>query len=179
MTEGLSQARDVTVAAIKQNVDKIIPSLKLLLKYIPLSLRSALIGIWIGALPGTCGDIASLIAYDAAKRTVKKPSAPFGQGAYEGVIAPESANIAAVGGAFIPMLTLGIPGDAVTAIIIGALVIHGLRPGPLFMVETPNMFGVIVSCLLIANVAKLIIAMCSIKFFTKVIDVPRAILIPV
>jgi len=77
------------------------------------------------------------------------------------------------------MLTLGIPGDAVTAIIIGAFIIHGLRPGPLFMVETPNMFGVIVSCLLIANIAKLIIAMCSIKFFTKVIDVPRAILIPV
>jgi len=179
VTEGLSQARDVTVAAIKQNVDKIIPSLKLLLKYLPLSLRSALIGIWIGALPGTGGDIAALIAYDAAKRTVKKPSAPFGKGAYEGVIAPESANIAAVGGAFIPMLTLGIPGDAVTAIIIGAFIIHGLRPGPLFMVETPNMFGVIVSCLLIANIAKLIIAMCSIKFFTKVIDVPRAILIPV
>ncbi len=78
--------------------------------------------------------------YDHAKRITKNPEVPFGQGAKEGLIAPESANNAAVGGAYIPMLTLGIPGDAVTAVIIGALFIHGLNPGPLLLLEKPDMF---------------------------------------
>ena len=98
----------------------------------------------VGALPGTGGDIASLMAYDQAKREIKSPETPFGEGAIEGLVAPEAANNAAVGGAFIPMLTLGIPGDAVTAIIIGALFIHGLNPGPMLMIETPHMFWFIV-----------------------------------
>ncbi len=86
----------------------------------------------VGALPGTGGDLAALLAYDHAKRTVKNPEVRFGQGAIEGLAAPESANNAAIGGAYIPMLTLGIPGDAVTAIMIGALYIHGLKPGPIW-----------------------------------------------
>ena len=72
-------------------------------------------------MPGTGGDIASLMAYDHAKRVTKTPEVPFGEGEKEGLVAPETANNAAVGGAFFPMLTLGIPGDAVTAIIIGVL----------------------------------------------------------
>jgi putative tricarboxylic transport membrane protein len=79
------------------------------LRFLPLSLRSSVIGVIIGALPGTGGDIAALMAYDHAKRSVKEPSRPFGEGAYEGLVAPEAANNAAVGGAYIPMLTLGIP----------------------------------------------------------------------
>lgn len=178
VSEALYQAREGMLPAIKQRLDRVIPDFKTVLRHIPLVIRSALIGVWIGALPGTGGDVAALIAYDSAKRTVKKPSVPFGQGAYEGVIAPESANVGAIGGAFIPMLTLGIPGDAVTAIIIGALYIHGLRPGPLLMVQTPQVFWVIVSCLVLANVAKVLLVLSSIKVFIRIIEVPRHILMP-
>ncbi|MEO8249550.1 MAG: tripartite tricarboxylate transporter permease [Burkholderiales bacterium] len=81
------------------------------------------------------------MAYDHARRSVKNLSRPFGDGAYEGLVAPESENNAAVDGAYIPMLTLGIPGDAVTAVIIGALYIHGLNPGPLLMIERRTCSG--------------------------------------
>lgn len=163
---------------VKQKVDKIIPDFKLVLKNLPLTLRCSTIGTLIGALPGTGGDIAALIAYDHAKRTVKNPSRPFGQGAYEGVIAPESANNAAIGGAFIPMMTLGIPGDSVTAILIGALIIHGLRPGPLLMKEQPEFFWIMVGCLVISNIFLYPFGMTGIKIFSKIVEIPKSIIIP-
>ena len=140
VAEVLVQLHSLAVKPVKQNVTKILPSWALLKKYLPLALRCSSIGVVIGALPGAGGDIAALMAYDHAKRTTKNPSRPFGEGAYEGIVAPESANNAAVGGAYIPMLTLGIPGDAVTAVIIGALYIHGLKPGPMLLIETPHLF---------------------------------------
>jgi len=141
-------------------------------------LRSCGIGTFIGALPGTGGDIAALLAYDDAKRSTKDPETPFGEGAKEGLIAPEAANNAAVGGAFVPMLTLGIPGDAVTAIIIGALFIHGLKPGPLLLTETPHLFWFIVGNLTLANLFLLLFGLSGIRIFTKIVECPRAILIP-
>lgn len=179
VSEVLTQLRDLSQKTAKQKLDKIIPDMKTFFKYLPLALRSGLLGVWIGALPGTGGDVAALLAYDQAKRTVKNPSAPFGQGAIEGVIAPESANKGAIGGAFIPMLTLGIPGDAVTAIIIGALFIHGLKPGPMLMVETPHLFWLIVSLLIFANIALLVIGLSSVRVFSKLVDVPKQIVLPV
>lgn len=141
VSEALVQLHQIGTKPIKQDVSKIIPAWSVIAKYIPLAIRTSFIGVFIGALPGrTGGDIAALLAYDHAKRTVIKPSRKFGQGAYEGLIAPESANNAAIGGAYIPMLTLGIPGDAVTAVFIGALFIHGLKPGPMLMIETPHLF---------------------------------------
>ncbi|MFV2093582.1 MAG: tripartite tricarboxylate transporter permease, partial [Hyphomicrobiales bacterium] len=113
-----------------------------------------------------------------AKRSTKNPAVPFGEGAREGLVAPEAANNAAVGGAFIPMLTLGIPGDAVTAIIIGALFIHGLKPGPMLMIETPNLFWFMVGNLTLANIFLLIFGLTGIRIFTKVVECPKAILIP-
>jgi putative tricarboxylic transport membrane protein len=132
----------------------------------------------IGALPGTGGDIAALMAYDHAKRITKNPEVPFGQGAKEGLVAPETANNAAVGGAFIPMMTLGIPGDSVTAIMIGALFIHGLNPGPLLMVQQPDMFWFIVGALILANFFMLIFGLTGIKIFVKIVEMPRTVLIP-
>lgn len=163
---------------IRQMVDKIVPAFSMVLKYLPLSFRTSIIGVVVGALPGTGGDIASLFAYDHAKRSVKNPSKPFGTGAYEGLVAPETANNAAVGGAFVPMLTLGMPGDAVTAIIIGALIIHGLNPGPMLMVTTPHIFWFVVGALVLANIFLLIFGLTGIKIFTKVVELPKAILIP-
>jgi putative tricarboxylic transport membrane protein len=165
-------------AAIKQKVDKIVPSLADVRKYLPLSLQTSSIGVVIGALPGTGGDIAALMAYDHAKRVTKNPEVPFGEGAKEGLVGAETANNAAVGGAYIPMLTLGIPGDAVTAIIIGALFIHGLNPGPLLMIEKPDMFWFTVGNLMLANIFMLIFGLTGIKIFTRIVECPKAILFP-
>ena len=178
VSEALVQITTKDVQAVKQNVSKIIPSLDTIKKYIPLTLRSSLVGVVVGALPGAGGDIAALLTYDQAKRTVKNPEVPFGQGAVEGLVAPESANNAAIGGAFIPMLTMGIPGDAVTAVMIGALTIHGLKPGPNLMTTTPDLFYLIVSCLLIASIFLVIFGLTGVKIFTKIVEIPKGILLP-
>jgi putative tricarboxylic transport membrane protein len=178
VAEALVQLHHLKVEPIRQQVDRILPSWDVVKKYIPLSIRSSFIGVIIGALPGTGGDIASLMAYDSAKRTVKKPSRPFGKGAYEGLVAPESANNAAIGGAYIPMLTLGMPGDAVTAVILGALFIHGLKPGPMLMIETPHLFWFTVGNLTLANIFTLVFGLTGIRIFTKMVECPRAVLIP-
>jgi putative tricarboxylic transport membrane protein len=155
-----------------------VPSWGAVRKYLPLSLQTSSIGVIIGALPGVGGDIAALMAYDYAKRTTRNPEVPFGQGAKEGLVAPESANNAAVGGAFIPMLTLGIPGDAVTAIFIGALFIHGLNPGPMLMIEQPHMFWFMVGNLVLACLFMLVFGLTGIRIFTKIVEIPKGVLIP-
>ena len=178
VSEALIQITQLDIQAVKQKIDKIVPSLGTILKYVPLTIRSSAVGVIVGALPGAGGDIAALLTYDQAKRTVKNPEVPFGEGAVEGLVAPESANNAAIGGAFIPMLTLGIPGDAVTAVLLGALEIHGLQPGPNLMTKTPDLFYLIVSCLLFCSVFLVIFGLTGIKIFTKIVEIPKAILMP-
>lgn len=176
--EALFQLLHKDKPIVKQNVSKITPPMKVLFKMLPLGIQSALIGVVVGALPGAGGDLAALMAYDTAKRTVKHPKVPFGEGAYEGVVAPESANNAAVGGALIPMLTLGIPGDSVTAIMIGALQIHNIRVGPMIMSTQPDLFPKLAIMLLVANIFLLIFGMTGIKIFSKLVEMPREILMP-
>jgi putative tricarboxylic transport membrane protein len=178
VSEALAQLHHLDLPKVKQNVGKIVPSWGAIRKYLPLSLQTSSIGVIIGALPGAGGDIAALMAYDHAKRVTKNPEVPFGEGAREGLVAPETANNAAVGGAFIPMLTLGIPGDAVTAIIIGALYIHGLNPGPMLMISQPHMFWFIVGALSLANIFMLIFGLTGIRLFVRIVEMPRGILIP-
>lgn len=178
VAEVLAQLHELKLTAVKQNVSKIIPSWALVRKHLPLATRTSAIGVVVGALPGAGGDIAALMAYDHAKRSVKNPEVPFGEGAVEGLVAPESANNAAIGGAYIPMMTLGIPGDAVTAVIIGAMYIHGLKPGPLLMVETPHLFWFTVGCLTLANIFLLIFGLTGIKMFAKIVETPKPILLP-
>ena len=178
VSEALMQLHSVNTPAVRQVIKRIVPSFGTIRKYLPLSLQSSAIGVIIGALPGTGGDIAALMAYDHAKRITKDPEVPFGEGAKEGLVAPETANNAAVGGAFIPMMTLGIPGDSVTAIMIGALFIHGLNPGPLLMVQQPDMFWFIVGALILANFFMLIFGLTGIKIFVKIVEMPRTVLIP-
>jgi putative tricarboxylic transport membrane protein len=178
VAEVIAQLHHLNVKTVKQNVSKIIPSWSLVRKHLPLATRTSSIGVVVGALPGAGGDIAALMAYDHAKRSVKNPSAPFGKGAYEGLVAPESANNASVGGAFVPMLTLGIPGDVVTAVIIGALSIHGLKPGPMLMIETPDLFWFIVGSLTLANCFLLVFGLTGIKLFAKIVETPKPVLLP-
>ena len=163
---------------IKQKMTKITPPVPILLRLLPLGVRSAVIGTIVGALPGAGGDLAALMAYDAAKRTVRHPEVPLGEGAYEGIVAPESANNAAVGGALIPMLTLGIPGDSITAIMIGALQIHNIRVGPTIMSTQPELFQNLAWLLLAANVFLLVFGLTGIRIFAKIVEVPREILMP-
>ncbi|MDG1377758.1 MAG: tripartite tricarboxylate transporter permease [Yoonia sp.] len=178
VSEALHQLHHIDTPAVKQKIGRIVPSWGVVRKYLPLSMQTSTIGVVIGALPGTGGDIAALMAYDHAKRVTKNPEVPFGEGAMEGLVAPETANNAAVGGAFIPMMTLGIPGDAVTAIMIGALFIHGLNPGPMLMIDKPDMFWFIVGALSLANCFMLIFGLTGIRVFTKIVEMPRAVLIP-
>lgn len=163
---------------IRQDVSRIRPPLKKLIRYLPLSLQSSLIGAGVGALPGAGGEIAALLAYDTAKRTVRNPEVPFGEGAIEGLVAPEAANNAAIGGALVPMLTMGIPGDSVTAVFIGALAIHGLRAGPMLMASQPELFNLLVLFLLLANLFLLPLGLTGIRLFAKTVEMPRGILIP-
>ncbi len=179
VSEALVQLHDINLMSIKQDVRKILPDWRLLFKHLYLIIKSALIGIGIGALPGAGGDIAALLAYGHARRSVKHPTRPFGEGAYEGIIAPETANNGAIGGAYIPMITLGIPGDAVTAVVIGALYIHGLKPGPMLMIETPHLFWFSVGCLLAANVFLLIFGLTGIRIFAKMVEIRKGLLLPI
>ena len=178
VAEALFQLHNLNLPIIRQKIDRVIPRFRDVRWHFWLALRASGIGAIVGALPGSGGDTAALLAYDHARRSTRNPKVPFGEGAEEGLVAPEAANGAAVGGAFIPMLTLGIPGDAVTAVIIGALYIHGLNPGPMLMVETPHLFWFIVGTLVLANIFLLIFGLTGIKVFTKIVECPRAILIP-
>ncbi len=178
VSEVLIQITQQDVKMVKQKVERIIPSLSTCKKHLGLTMRSSIIGVLVGALPGAGGDVAALLAYDNAKRTVKNPDVPFGEGTVEGLVAPETANNAAIGGAFIPMLTLGIPGDSVTAVMLAALMIHGLKPGPNLMSTTPDLFYLIVSCLVLAALFLVVFGLTGVKLFAKIVEIPKGILMP-
>lgn len=135
------------------------------------------LGTGIGAIPGTGGPIAVFLAYDAARRVSRTPDA-FGRGAAEGVAAPEAANNGVTGGALIPMLTLGIPGDPISAILLGVLIVHGLAPGPLLFREHPEFVYGVFWALLLANAMTLVVALVSVRWIVQVLRVPPAVLIP-
>lgn len=142
-----------------------------------LALKSSLLGAFIGLLPGTGPAIASWVSYGDAVRA-RKPGDMFGKGDPKGVIATESANNAVTGGAMVPLLTLGIPGDAVTAILIGALMIHGIEPGPFFISHYGWLFIAIVALLFVSNVWMVIIGLASRRMMSRVVQVPAHILVP-
>ncbi len=143
---------------------------------LPVSM-GALIGTFIGSLPGAGGPIAAFISYDYAKKLSKDPDR-FGTGCPEGISAPEAANNAVCGGALIPMMTLGIPGDPVTAILIGALLVHGLAPGPLLFMEQGDFAYSVIISFFIANIFTLIVALAGGRFLVKIIDLPKRVLMP-
>lgn len=144
-----------------------------------LGIRSAIMGVLIGALPGAGGPVAALLAYDQAKKTTKNPKTPFGEGAIEGLVASESANNAVIGGSLIPMLTLAVPGDAVTAVILSAFYVHGLRPGPLLFTETPEMFSVILAGGFIGSIMILVLGLTVAPLLSKVASIKPRHLFPI
>ncbi len=159
-------------------IDKVLPTLADMKRVFSTLIRSSCIGTFIGCVPGTGGDIASFVSYDQAKRWSKHKD-NFGKGEPEGIVASEAGNNAVSGGAFIPVLTLGIPGDGATAIMMGALMVQGLQPGPLLFIErAPDVYAIFIG-LLLANVIMGLLGFSLIKLFVKVVNVPIQVLLPV
>jgi putative tricarboxylic transport membrane protein len=161
-----------------KTVNRIWMPFKDLLKQIPTIVRSSLIGTFIGIIPGTGGAIAAFLAYDVAKKSSKEPER-FGKGAYEGISSAESANNATTGGALVPMLTLGIPGDASTAVLISAFMIQGMRPGPLLFKSNSATVYMLLAAFFLANLLLYGLGMLGIRLFAKIANVPAWILSPI
>ena len=142
------------------------------------TLRGSIIGTLIGILPGAGGTIATFLAYATEKKSSKNPE-KFGEGAIEGLASPEAANNASVPGALIPLITLGIPGSGGTAIMLGALIMYGLRPGPLLMVESGDIVWAMVAGLIIANIFLLASNILLIPAFINIIKLAQKYLSPI
>lgn len=139
--------------------------------------RGSALGASLGALPGVGPSIAAFMAYAIEKKVAKDPSR-FGQGAIEGVTAPESANNAAAQTAFVPSLSLGIPGDAVMAVMLGALIIHGIQPGPMLITEQPSLFWGLVVSFAIGNIMLVILNLPTIGLWVALLRIPFAWMYP-
>lgn len=139
---------------------------------------SAIIGTFIGILPGVGQSTAALIAYNQAKSTSKTPE-KFGTGCAEGIVAPETANNAVCGGALIPMMTLGVPGDTITAMLMSGLIVHGLQPGPTLFENGAEVVGTIYVSYILACIAMYVLYIIFIKWFIKILSLPMNYLYPV
>jgi putative tricarboxylic transport membrane protein len=161
-----------------QKINRLLPSKKeLKISTLPI-LRGSVIGFFVGLLPGAGASIASFFSYSAEK-SISKDKGKFGKGAIEGVAGPEAANNAASGGSLIPMLTLGIPGSATTAIMMGALMMYNVQPGPLLFEKHPQVAWGLIASMFIGNVILLILNLPLIKVFAKIISTPAKYMLPI
>lgn len=179
VSQVFSEITHVSEKFLTPKAEKVSPflSMKEFVQNIPNFIRSSFIGIMIGILPGIGGALSNFVAYDQAKKYSKHPEL-FGQGSYEGLIASEVANNASVGGALIPMLSMGIPGDAATAVLLGGLMLHGLQPGPLLMKEHPELIYGIYAAVLIASILMFIVMMGGIRVFPTLLRIKKSFLLP-
>ena len=141
-------------------------------------IRSSGIGTFVGILPGVGGSAASILAYSQQKNFSKNPER-FGKGEPSGVMASESANNGLTGGALVPLLSLGIPGDSTTAILIGAFTLQGIQVGPLFIGNNPVTWDAMIVAMLAANIVMLIVMIFAIRHIAKVVMIPKNILFPI
>lgn len=161
-----------------QKVQRILPEFGTIVRNIPAIIRSALIGVGIGAVPGIGEDIAGWVSYGTAKNTSKHPET-FGKGELQGVLASETANNACVGGAQIPLLNLGIPGSPPAAMLLGALMLHGVTPGPMITFEHPTFIMEVAAILLLSSIAMWIVGILLAKQVVKVLRIPTQIFMPI
>lgn len=176
----IADALDIGKVSQNSKVDSrgVLMSLADLRRHAVNMIRSSFIGTWIGILPGIGASIGSVVAYTAAKNMSKTPE-EFGKGSEEGIIASEAANNATVGGALIPLIAMGIPGSVIDAILIGALTIHSIQPGPtLFLTNADIVWGIIATCLL-ANIVMWLMMTSSVRYIAKLIYLPRSYVLPV
>jgi putative tricarboxylic transport membrane protein len=161
-----------------QKFKRILPELTTMIKNIPAIIRSSLIGVGIGAVPGIGEDIAGWVSYGAAKKASKHPE-EFGNGAVEAVISTETANNACIGGAMIPLLNLGIPGSPPAAMLLGAFMLHGIQPGPMLSIDKPTFVLEITAILLLASIVMWICGITLAKQVVKVLRIPTSLFMPV
>ena len=165
-----------TLKALK--IDKSFVTMRDLMQTKWTILRSSCIGFIVGVLPGTGASVASAVAYGTAKRIAGKDGAEFGNGDPRGLAAPESANNAAAGGAMVPMLTLGIPGSGTTAILLGALLLFNVTPGPLMFEQRPEIAWGLIASMYIGNVALLLINLPLVGMFARLLTIPQQFMTP-
>lgn len=179
LTEVLNQTMELNVASQAiQKVKKIIPNKEDMVLVAKKFLPSSIIGMLIGVLPGAGGTIASIISYNQAVQTSKSPER-FGTGIPEGVIAAESANNAEVGGSLVPLFTLGIPGSSPAAILLGALLIHNLTPGPELFIEHAVLMNTMFIALLVSQFALLIVGLLMAKVAPYIISTRKVVMLPI
>lgn len=140
--------------------------------------NSSIIGTWVGILPGIGANIGSILAYTTARKFSKDPE-KFGHGSEEGIVASEAANNATVSGALIPLVAMGIPGSVIDAVLLGALVLHGLQPGPLLFRDNPEIANGMIATVLVANVCMFLVMLVSAKYLAKLVEIPRPYLMPI
>lgn len=158
--------------------DTVIPRLKDVWQYRRTILRSGLIGTGVGIVPGVGEDVAAWSSYAAARRASKERE-KFGKGSVEGLMAAETGDNACVPGAMIPVLTLAIPGSAPAAVLLAAMIIHGVKPGPMIMIESPQFVYDVVAMMLFATVGILIYGMLLTKALVQVLRVPQHLIVPI
>ncbi|TYC52290.1 tripartite tricarboxylate transporter permease [Rhodobacterales bacterium] len=180
VSEAMMSARGATPSYATEKVSwrRFLPETDEWLRTLAPALRGSLVGSFFGTLPGTGQTVASSIGYALEKR-ISKNRAQFGKGAIEGIVVPESANNAAAQTAFIPTLTLGIPGSTTMALMIGALMIHGVTPGPRLITEHPDLFWGLIVSFLFGNLFLLVLNIPLIGIWVKLLQIPHYFLYPV
>jgi putative tricarboxylic transport membrane protein len=161
-----------------QKLQRIVPEFRTLVRNVPKIVRSALIGVGVGCVPGIGEDIAAWVSYGAAKNTSKHPET-FGKGEITAVLSTEVANNACVGGAIIPLLNLGIPGSPPAAMLLGALMLHGVTPGPMITFEHPTFIIECAAILLLASMAMWVVGITLAKQVVKVLRIPAPVFMPI
>ena len=161
-----------------KKIEKVVPTFSEMKGVFKVAIVGAIIGVIIGIIPGTGGAIACFLAYNVGKK-ISKNGSKFGTGELEGVAAPEAANNGTTGGALIPMLALGIPGDVVTSVMLGALVLVGVRPGPMLFVESPDLVYTIFSGMFVIQFLMLGFGFLFARISPKILKIPANILMPI
>jgi putative tricarboxylic transport membrane protein len=162
---------------VPNKLRELMPSRADIKKSTPAMLQGGIVGFLIGILPGAGSTVASFVSYIIAKRTSKYPE-EFGKGSIEGVAAPEAANNSEAGGAMVPLLTMGIPGSGTGAVLLGALVLYGLNPGPLLFQEHSDVVWPIIASMYLGNIALLVMNLPMVPLFARLLHTPYKVLYP-
>jgi putative tricarboxylic transport membrane protein len=169
--------KDVVAEMIRVRMRDLLPTLAEWKRSIAPIFRGSILGFFIGLLPGPSPVISTFVSYMVEKKASNHPE-EFGEGAIEGVAGPEAANNAAVGGAYVPLLALGVPFTPAMAVVVGALMLHGITPGPMMMTEKPQLFWGVIASMYIGNVMLLVLNLPLVQLFALITKVPKPILLP-
>lgn len=166
-----------TVERMTAKIGRVVPRIGELVVHKWTMLRACLIGITVGVMPSMGPDTAAFMSYAETKRSSDRPE-DFGKGEPAGVVAAQTAENASTGGDVLPMITLGVPGDAATAVLMGALIIHNLEPGPLLFRDHADVVHMIFAALIVANISFMVLGLLGARYFAKVLNVDRRLLVP-